>query len=99
MPVHAGSSCPPMQDQVGTGSFGAHGLDSGLFGLINLDPESFGPINWALGRSGSIWKFKADILEAEGRLNRGLGRSPQEFGPIWVLLVALLRVRPLECIF
>ena len=59
-----------------------------LLGVHDLGPiwVPFGAhLLGALGALGPIWggasgRPKADIMEAEGRLNGVWGRSPQEFG-------------------
>ena len=53
---------------------------------MNLSLDPFGPLgygSWLFSVPGTIWRPKADIFEAEGRVNRGLGL----FGRLLVLAV------------
>ena len=88
------------------GPLGVHGRAGGRAGLWRIrfhDPYAgvgaLGPI-WGgtLGALGPIWggssgRPKADIMEAEGRLNGGLGaKPPGNWGP-WALLGPNFRVK------
>ena len=57
---------------------------------VNGPMEGLGP--WDPFGGGSSGRPKADIMEAEGRLNGGLGAKPQgNWGP-WALLGALAAI-------